>query len=63
MKTRLERTLAGVVRENIKLRALCTTLRRQRNLLRRIAAGACLRIAGLEIIVAKLRGKGRSKRR
>ena len=52
MKTRLERTLAGVVRENIKLR-------RQRDLLQRIAGQACLRVAGLELIVARLKAKGR----
>jgi len=39
----------------------CRSIRAERDLLRRIAAGACLRVAGLEIIVAKLRGKGGAK--
>jgi hypothetical protein len=70
VKNRIELSLAGVVRENI-------TLRRQRDLLRRIAGQACLRIAGLELIVlrdnmrlarmemlvARLRGKGGARRR
>ena len=47
----------------LEARGRSRELERERNILRRIAGQACLRVAGLEIIVAKLRGKGRSKRR
>ena len=51
MNNRMELALAGVVAENAKLRA-------ERDQLQAIAAGACFRIVGLEVIISRFKASG-----